>query len=118
MSLENDIKGLERFLNHVFSNTVVLESGQVVEQRAEVGRSGNLKFEIYPNEHPPPHFHVKSPELNVSISILDCRIIKGQLSKSDLKKMQYFYRLNRKKLIGTWNLLRPTDCSVGLIIEE
>ncbi len=110
-----EIERLERFLNYIFANTVVLANGDVVERRELVDRINGLKIEIYPNEHPPPHFHIKGPGINVSFNILTCEILKGSLDRKLKKKIEYFHRLRKNKLIEVWNKLRPSDGQVGVL---
>lgn len=109
------IEELEKLLNHVFEFTIVLPDGAVVEQRKLVERVGGLKIEVYPNEHPPPHFHVISNDINVSVDILTGELIKGKLGRDDLKRIKYFYNTNKSRLIDVWNEMRPSDCPVGRI---
>jgi Domain of unknown function (DUF4160) len=111
----NDIERLGRMLNYIFANTVVLANGIVVEQRELLEKIGGLKIEIYPNEHPPPHFHVKSNDFNISIDILTGEILKGKLENNAAKKIKYYHMLHKAKLIEAWNRLRPTNCPVGKI---
>lgn len=86
----------------------------LVEIKARVDTIRGLKVEIYPNEHTPPHFHVKSPNIDVRIRIKDCSIIEGKIGQNDYQKILYWYRAGSKKvLIEKWNELRPTDCIVG-----
>ena len=109
------VESLEKYLNFIFVSTTVLPDGSVIEKRELIDKIGNLRIEIYPNEHPPPHFHVRCSEFNVSIDILSGEIIKGELTKKSRKKIQYFQESQREKLIAAWNELRPTDCPVGKI---
>ena len=44
-------------------NMVLLENKHLVE------RVNGVKIEIFSNEHPPPHFHVKSPNIDASFAI-------------------------------------------------
>ncbi|HEY9114509.1 MAG TPA: DUF4160 domain-containing protein [Bacteroidales bacterium] len=97
--------------------TTIAHDGSVAEIRKLVGKVNNVNIEIYPNEHPPPHFHVKSDNFNVTISIKDCQIINGQLDSKTYKQIKYFYASNRQELIDVWNNLRPSDCPVGPIKE-
>ncbi len=110
-----EIDRLEQFLNFIFISTSVLPDGTVVEKRELVDRVQNLKIEIYPNEHPPPHFHVRCPQFNVSVNIQTGEIIKGDLPKNARKKIAYYHRIKKHKLIAIWNKLRPGDCPVGKI---
>ena len=115
METDLEIRLLELDLNRTLTMTYFDEKGVLVETRELVERIDNLKLEIYPNEHPPPHFHVKSNEFNVLLSIEDCRIIKGDLKSQTFKKVLSFHRKNKAKLIEVWNRLRPSDCLVGPI---
>ena len=72
-----------------------------------------LKIEIYPNEHPPPHFHVKSPNINASFSIESCTKLRGNINPKDLSKVKYWYKHSKSLLIDIWNSTRPTNCVVG-----
>jgi len=64
---------------------VLLECKQLVE------RLNGLRIEIYPNEHAPPHFHVKSPNVDASFTIDECKLLKGAISGGDVKKIRYFH---------------------------
>ena len=55
----------------------------VLERRHLVERKGNIKIEVYSNEHSPPHFHVKGSEINASFSIRDCELIDGSISRKE-----------------------------------
>jgi hypothetical protein len=86
---------------------VLLQNKQLIE------RLDGLRIEIYPNEHPPPHFHVRSPEVDASFVIEDCRLLKGRATREALQKIKYWHRFSKPKLIDVWNSTRPTDCTVG-----
>ncbi len=90
----------------------------LIEIRHLIARVNGLKIEIYPNEHPPPHFHVVSANLNVSFAIEDCRILAGEINSQDLKKISYWHKHAKHKLISCWNTSRPTDCVVGRYVEN
>jgi hypothetical protein len=86
---------------------LLLENKQLVE------RLNGLRIEIYPNEHPPPHFHVRSPEVSASFAIEDCRQLDGTISAPAALKVKYWHRLSKQKLIEIWDSTRPTNCVVG-----
>jgi hypothetical protein len=113
--MDRSLKILNFDLMIALTQTVITKEGHVAEIRKLVTKVDNLKIEIYPNEHPPPHFHVKSNDFNVSLSIMDCDIVKGQLDSKTLKKVKYFHGRNKDKLISIWNELRPSNCPVGPI---
>jgi Domain of unknown function (DUF4160) len=91
------------------------ENGEffLIENKQLVERHGGLKIEIYPNEHPPPHFHVKSPDVNASFTIADCRLLQGHASDNDLRKIRFWHNRSKPKLIECWNSTRPTHSLVG-----
>lgn len=91
---------------------ILLQGKQLVE------RLSGLKIEIYPNEHSPPHFHVRSPGVDASFAIEDCRLLKGRVSEGSVEKIKYWHKHSRQKLIQVWNETRPTDCQVGPYLRK
>lgn len=83
--------------------------------RALVEKINGLKVEIYPNEHPPPHFHVKSSTANASFRIDNCEKLHGDISSGDYGKIKFWHQKQSSKslLIEKWNSMRPTTCQVG-----
>ena len=114
--LNNNIEDLENSLLSVFNRTKITADGKVAEIRYLVENINNLKIEIRPKEHAPPHFHVISGKINASFSIVECNLLKGKIKNKDIKKIKYWHQMNRQKLIPKWNDLRPDDCPVGKII--
>jgi hypothetical protein len=47
---------------------------------------------IYPNDHLPPHFHVKSKDrkIDAKFTIENCELISGDLSSKNKKKIRAF----------------------------
>ena len=91
------------------------EDGEVflIEAKQEVDRLDGLKIEIFPNEHPPPHFHVTSPNIKASFDIQSCKLLKGHICGSDRKKIEFWFSHSKSKLVEIWNSTRPTSCTVG-----
>ena len=90
----------------------------LIETKQLFDRLNGLKIEIYSNEHPPPHFHVKSPTVDASFDIESCKMLEGKIDNKDLKKIQYWHKYAKQKLIKAWNLSRPTNCVVGCYINS
>jgi hypothetical protein len=87
--------------------------------RALVGQIRGLTMRIYSDENAPPHFHVKSAEIDAAFRISDCSLLRGSVDRKTRELIDYWY-LNlegRSKLIKDWNKTRPTDCPVGPIHE-
>ena len=90
----------------------------LIETFAQVVFVRGMKIEIYPNEHQPPHFHVKTQKLQAAFRIDDCSIISGEISSGDYKKIVYWYNQSKDILINFWNKMRPTNCIVGEYREK
>jgi hypothetical protein len=108
---------LERFLQEC---EVVEHNGetQLIFKRARVGQIGGLKIEIYANEHAPPHFHVKSNEIDAVFTISDCKLLKGTVSSKDERLINYWHSGSKSKLVEMWNRMRPANCPVGQILNS
>lgn len=86
----------------------------IIEKKHLVSNQGGVKIEIFSNEHPPPHFHVKSGDIDASFAIEDCSIVDGSVKNKDLKSIKYWHERLKPKLIEVWNDTRPSDCNVGI----
>jgi len=86
--------------------------------RAQVERLKGLKIHIYPNEHPPPHFHVVGPEINATFSINSCKLLTGEIGRKNQDLVVWWHERARAKLIKFWDDSRPLDCPVGRFREE
>ena len=112
---KDDLHRLEKRLNYIINYVEVDDFGNLIEKRQLIDRIGNIKIEIYENEHPPPHFHIKSPDWNATFTVVDCQCLTGAVSPQMLKKIRYFHSTCRNKLIEIWNKSRPENCPVGKI---
>ena len=87
----------------------------VINQRALVERVKGMRIIINPNEHPPPHFHVKYSGNNVSFVIEDCSLLAGNIGNREQAIVRHWHKYSKSKLINKWNETRPTNCPVGLV---
>ena len=114
VGIEEYAEWLEALLHNPCSIFVDDDGKEILLENKElVARVDGLKIEIYSNEHPPPHFHVKSPNINASFSIEACEKLRGRISPKDLSKVRYWYKYSKPLLITIWDSTRPTDCVVG-----
>ena len=98
-----DLSEFAEWLEALLHNSCSIweEDGEsfLIETKQLVARLNGLRIEVYPNEHPPPHFHVKSPNVNASFTISDCSKLTGFISGSDEKKIQFWHRSAKSKLV-------------------
>lgn len=108
--LDSLSKTLWVLLNDGFS---VCEDGSLLRIRKLVEMVNGLRIEVRPNEHPPPHFHVISGDIDASFTIEDCSLLAGKLDRNYHKLIKWWHLRAQQKLITVWNETRVSECSVG-----
>jgi hypothetical protein len=63
---------------------------------------GNLKIQMFADDHNPPHFHVRTPDSKALVRISDLKLIAGSIDRRDLEKALAWARQNRKALEDAW----------------
>lgn len=112
----NSHDDFELHLSQFISAGAYFYEGHVVDARQLVEKMGAIKIEIYPNEHTPPHFHIKSNGMNASFAIDDCRLLKNSgFSTKVIKSIQDWFEHSKPRLIEIWNQTRSDDSLVGKI---
>lgn len=107
---------LEEILEELLSGKYsVWTDGSLYFTKQQVDRIKGLKIEIYPNEHPPPHFHVRGGGINASFSIVDCKHLEGEISNRNKSIIEWWHERSKDLLVNKWNETRPSDCQVGPI---
>ena len=64
-----------------------------------------IQILMYLNDHGEPHFYIRHGSIRAKIEIATGRQMKGDLSRSALRKVQLWTELNRDLLFKAW-----TDC--------
>lgn len=95
----------------------VWTDGRLYSIRQLVARIGGLQIHIYANDHAPPHFHIKGPDVDATFTIQDCTFERGNIDGREQKLVRWWYQRSRSQLIAAWNATRPSDCPVGPIYE-
>jgi hypothetical protein len=101
-----EIPELSNLLSGLYSKSRIWTDGRVYQIKELVGQVNDLKFYIYPNDHNPPHFHVRSKncEIDLSFSLDDGKCIGGNAKdKNAIKKIQYFHQQYKPVLQKKWN---------------
>jgi hypothetical protein len=87
---------------------------RLVEIRRRVANlPRGLRVEVRSNEHPPPHFHVKSPSLDASFAISDCSLLRGKVGPADSQAIRFWHKSAGPRLAAVWDEARSGDCTVG-----
>lgn len=60
---------------------------------------------MYPNEHNPPHFHVRYNDFQAAINIKSGEIIAGKLPPKARSLTEEWRVIHKKKLLAAWNLM-------------
>jgi hypothetical protein len=107
--LEELVEFLQAILTGPFS---ALESDgelKLVHIRALVANVRGLKIQIYPDEHPPPHFLVKSANIDAIFTIDNCELVDGRISGRANAIIGCWHQYSKEILIDKWNSMRPQN---------
>ena len=69
-----------------------------------IGTVDGAKLYMYPNDHPPPHFHVLFAEYRAVIDIRTLKPSRGELPKAKLRAILKWAKPRTGKLLEAWNL--------------
>lgn len=68
-----------------------------------VFRTKNLRFQIYTDDHKPPHVHVIGPGVSCKITLVDLAVMKTHgFSQRELKRVMEKVVENRSLLMYQW----------------
>jgi hypothetical protein len=87
----------------------ITPDGRLYFIKALVGRIGSLRLVIWPNDYPPPHFHVVGPDVEASFYIESCDRKDGSLDSSRLQKVRWWHTSAKRELLRVWNETRLAD---------
>jgi hypothetical protein len=113
-SLQDSAAVLSELLSGGYS---VWMDGSLYSIRQLVARVGGLQIHIYAKEHSPPHFHVRSPDIDAAFTVQDGTFLHGNIGGREKKLVLWWYERSRPSLVAVWNASRPADCPVGPIDE-
>jgi hypothetical protein len=70
----------------------------------EISRFYGIVIQMYPGDHPPPHFHAGYGEHRAAISISDCTVVAGTLPPRALRLVTEWANAHRPELEHDWRL--------------
>ncbi|MBA8899627.1 MULTISPECIES: DUF4160 domain-containing protein [unclassified Phyllobacterium] len=68
-----------------------------------IARIGNIKIQIYAEDHNPPHFHVITPDREAIVALADLSILQGSLRNGDYRVVREWAFQHRRFLEDEWN---------------
>jgi hypothetical protein len=92
------------------------DKGSRLLEEALVATLNGLRFHIYSDEHPPPHFRVWYAGETADFYISTGAKLKGGLKKWE-RTIRAWHADHKGELIEVWNRTRPSDCPVGAYRE-
>ena len=60
------------------------------------------------DDHPPPHFHAKYGEYEISVNILD-GVVEGKFPRRAMRLVLEWYELHKEELMEDWELCRNRE---------
>ncbi len=107
---------LNKYLERYINQTTVNEEFGVYFIKELVGRTRNMKIEIYGNDHNPPHFHVNSNDksINATFRLDDCELLKGEIGSQDKKRIEAFFADQKTQLLmkEMWNKSKSDNSKI------
>lgn len=96
-------KNLADLLEIHLDSTKVDADGQIYKIKEFVAATGDLRIEVYPKDHFPPHFHVvsKQRKINVRFDLKTLDVLsvkKGKYRQKDVKKIKHFFKVYPQEL--------------------
>ncbi len=70
---------------------------------ATLKSTGAWKIKIYPNDHPPPHFHVQTADGESLVEILPLRVSRNGANQRAQKEALAWALQNQATLTRVWN---------------
>lgn len=74
-----------------------------------VHRLARATIYIYPDDHPPPHFHMRGPHSNVQVEIETLQVMRGSYRAVDLAEAITWAKQNRQLLREKWSEFNERD---------
>ncbi len=63
---------------------------------------GNVKIQIFGDDHAPPHFHIVTPDGEALVRLADLRVIAGKIRSRDARRAIDWARENHEELKDAW----------------
>ena len=78
-----------------------------------ISRFLGIIIAMYWDDHPPPHFHAKYGEYEITINILD-GVVEGKFPRRALRLVLEWYEAHKEALLKNWELCRNRDMPISI----
>jgi len=96
-----------KIIFNILNGTLICPCFDTIGEAQMLDKIGRLKIVIYPNDHNPPHFHVKTEHYNLRFTSETCDPIlnKGKypIRSVDLKAIKHWHAENKSYLADIWD---------------
>jgi Domain of unknown function (DUF4160) len=110
-------KALEKWLEKYVNYSMVDVALGVYFIKELVGKIRNMKIEIYPNDHNPPHFHIRSNDqsINATFRLDTGELIDGVIGGKDQKRIEAFFTDSKTQALmrHMWNKSKDENQKVS-----
>ena len=79
----------------------------LLERRALFQQLSGLRIEIFSNDHPPPHFHVMSPDVDAVFDLHSGDFLRGKIPPRHRRLVEFWYPKAKSQLIQFWESRQP-----------
>lgn len=76
---------------------------ELYEIRERVSEYKGIKFEVYTRDHNPPHVHAKYDKYEISISLIDFKVLVGNIPEKNKNIAIKWVKKNKDILVSKWN---------------
>jgi hypothetical protein len=80
-----------------------------------------VRVTVYPNDHPPPHFHARIAEHEALVSIATGEVLEGSLPRPKLAAIKAWYVAHQDEIAYLWTevqAMRPVEGSTDEILQD
>jgi hypothetical protein len=61
-----------------------------------------IRITVYPNDHPPPHFHAAFAEYEATFSVATAELLEGSLPRSKLQAVKRWHMAHTDEIAYLW----------------
>lgn len=91
----------------------ISSEGYLEMKRERIDTQGKLSFWINAEDHPPPHFHVRTADFDVALRIDNGEVYSGVLPAASRRSVKHWWKANQTLLVRKWEELSKASPHYG-----